>query len=205
MSAGGSGQNLLEVRGLTKIFGTLKACDESILRSARARSTRCSARTAPASPHWSRCCSVRSNLIPARYSLERQAREDRQPERRQEARHRHGLPALFAVRGALRGGEHRTLAQRPDADLHHCRQGAGAVLQLRSAARPLFAGWRPFGWRAPAHRDHPLPAADARSHHPRRADLRADAAGGRQDCSRRWSGCARRASRSSTSRIASKR
>ena len=115
-----------------------------------------------------------------RNPLERRAGDDRQPERRQEARHRHGVPAFFAVRGALGGGEHRALAQRPDADLHHRRQGAGAVLQLRPAARSLFAGRRPVGRRAPAHRDHPLPAADARTHHPRRADLGADAAGGRQ-------------------------
>ena len=56
----------------------------------------------------------------------------------------------------------------------------GALLQLRPAARSLLAGRRPLGRRTPAHRDHPLPAADAAADHPRRADLGADAAGGRQ-------------------------
>ena len=97
----------------------------------------------------------------------------------QEARHRHGVPAFLPVRGVFGGRKHRAVARRRHPDQHDCREGAGALLQLRPAARSLFDGRRPFGRRTPAHRDDPLPAADAGSRHPGRADVGAHAAGGR--------------------------
>ena len=58
----------------------------------------------------------------------------------QKARHRHGVPAFLAVRGADGGREHRAVARRRHADRHHRRQGAGAVATA-TACRSIRIRW----------------------------------------------------------------
>ena len=87
-----------------------------------------------------------------------------------------------------------TLRRRSSARLAQVSQDYG--LPLDPNARGLAA----LGRRAPAHRDRALPAAEAEAHHPRRADLGADAAGGRPALRRCSSGCAAKAAPCSTSR-----
>ena len=102
-----------------------------------------------------------------------------QPGRGAAARHGDGVPALLAVRVADGAREHRPR--------HGGRRGRGArrtrrrgLDPLRSAARPVAPGAHAVGRGAPAHRDLSLPAAGARAADHGRADLGADAAGGRR-------------------------
>ena len=57
---------------------------------------------------------------------------------------------------------------------------AGRLDRIRPAAPPRLGRRRPVRRRAPAGRDRPLPAPGAAAHHHGRADLGADAAGGRR-------------------------
>ena len=93
----------------------------------------------------------------------RRAGADRQPARGAQARHRHGVPALLAVRGADGAGEHRARPRRQyPAEAARSRNPARARSlrpQARSAAHRLDAQRR----RAPAHRDRARAAAQSRS------------------------------------------
>ena len=104
---------------------------------------------------------------------------DRQPAPRPQAGRRHGLPALLAVRADVGAGErgagHRGCRKPQDAGQSHPRGQRG----LWPAARPREARLRAVGRRAPAHRDRALPAAEPAPADHGRADLGADAAGGR--------------------------
>ncbi len=87
----------------------------------------------------------------------------------------------FSLFDALTVAENIALAlanvgrfRRPE-DADHHRLG-----RLRPAAQSGRRRRRPLGRRAPARRDRPLPAAGAAAHHHGRADLGADAAGGRR-------------------------
>ena len=96
------------------------------------------------------------------------------------ARHRHGVPALLAVRGDDGARERGAGRGR-----RHRHEGAGdpgarGQPRLRPAARPRARGPHALGRRAAADRDRPLPAAEPAPADHGRADLGADAAGGRQ-------------------------
>ena len=102
------------------------------------------------------------------------------PARRPGAGRRHGVPALLAVRGDDRLGERGAGRRR-----RHRHEGAGGPgargqPRLRPAARTRARGAHALGRRAAADRDRALPAAEPASADHGRADLGADAAGGRQ-------------------------
>ena len=127
-----------------------------------------------------------------------------EPARSARARHRHGVPAFLAVRATDRRRERRARPRQrePLTGLDDARRRG--LARLRPAARSRARGVAALGRRAPAHRDRALPAAGPEAPDPRRADLGADAAGGRaavRDAAR----LRRRAARSSTSRTSSKR
>ena len=101
------------------------------------------------------------------------------PACRARPRHRHGVPALLAVRGDDGAGEHRARRRRCR---RHAQAGSphrGGLARLRPAARSGARGAHALGRRAPADRDRPLPAAEPEASDHGRADLGADAAGGR--------------------------
>ena len=105
----------------------------------------------------------------------RRHREARQPRSRAGARHRHGVPALLTLREPHRGGEHRP----GDAARHEPEGAQGKDVHggrhLRPASRSASPGLVALCRRAPAYRDHPLPAAGPAPRHPRRTDIGADA------------------------------
>ena len=109
----------------------------------------------------------------------RPAGPDRRPARRARARHRHGVPALLAVRGDDGAREHRARRRRRDRHARAGEEDRGGLARLRPAARSGARGPHAFGRRAPADRDRPLPAAEPEAPDHGRADLGADAAGGR--------------------------
>ena len=94
--------------------------------------------------------------------------------------HRHGVPAFLAVRGADGRREHRPRWMTKPPTRHDRRQGPGAVLELRPAARSLRAWSATFrSANASVSRSSAACSRTPRAHHPGRADLGADAAGGR--------------------------
>ena len=95
------------------------------------------------------------------------------------ARHRHGLPAFFAVRGADASPRTSRCALPPRGRRELAETIRNVSRELRPAARSRRGHRRPFGRRAAAGGDRALPAAGAAAHHHGRADLGADAAGGR--------------------------
>ena len=125
-----------------------------------------------------------------------------EPPRRAQARHRHGVPAFLAVRGADGAGEHRA---RPRFQHFAARTRGGNPprarslrAEARSAAHRLDAERR----RAPAHRDRARAAAQSAPPDHGRADLGADAAGSRaivRDAAQARRAAAARSSTSPTS------
>ena len=202
---GPTAANLLEVRGLTKIFGTLKACDHVDLTIGKGEIHALLGENGAG----------KSTLVKMLFgSLEPNSGEilwKGEPVRiaSPSAARKLGIGMVFqhfSLFEALTAAENIALSLDDDTPISTIAAKAQALsYSLRPAARSLFAGRRPVGRRAPAHRDHPLPAADAAAHHPRRADLGADAAGGRQAVRDAGAAARARASRSSTSRTASKR
>ncbi len=197
--------NLLEVRGLTKIFGTLTACDHVDLTIAQGRDPRVARRK-------------RRRQVDAGEDAVRLAGAEFGEIRWNGAAGTIASPSVakklgigmvfqhFSLFEALTAAENIALSLDDDTPIGTIAAKAQALSQsLRPAARSGFAGRRPLGRRAPAHRDHPLPAADAEAHHPRRADLGADAAGGRQAVRDAGAAALARANRSSTSRTGWKR
>ena len=127
------------------------------------------------------------------------------PARGARARHQHGLPALQPVRHADRGRE-RLARPRQDADAGGGDASASRkVAALRPRRRPAAAGAHPVGRRAPARRDRARAADGPEAADPRRADLGADAAGGRRSSSSRCASLPPTAARSSTSATSSTR
>ena len=111
--------------------------------------------------------------------LRRLARPHLQSARGSPARHRHGVPALLAVRGDDGAREHRArprfapLLARTSGRVQSGARGLPA--QARSSPRRLDAERR----RAPAHRDRARAPAQPPAPDHGRADLGADAAGSR--------------------------
>ena len=90
----------VEAISMTKRFGEFAALDDVVAEGrGRARSTRCSARTAPARSRWSNASWATTCPTPARSSSAIAQASHRQSARRPRARHRHGLPALHAGAG----------------------------------------------------------------------------------------------------------
>ena len=108
---------------------------------------------------------------------------DRQSGGGAQARHRHGVPALFAVRDAHGRRKHRARARRTvrseDAGEAHPR----SLGRLRPRHRSAASRAQPDGGRAATRRNRALPAAEPASADHGRADLGADAASGRASCS----------------------
>ena len=176
----------LELRGITKRFGDLVANDHIDLdRASRARSTPCSARTAPASRTL---MNVLYGLLPAgrgRDPGRRRAGRPSRARRRHRGRHRHGAPALHARPGLHRGRE-RHARRRADAGvgfLDRARRparGARGLRAVRPPGRPGRAGRGPAGRRPAARRDRQGADPRRRPADPRRADRRAHPAGDRR-------------------------
>ena len=128
-----------------------------------------------------------------------------EPGARARARHQHGVPALLALRDAVRRRERRACAarpRRPDGAIPPDHHGVGEV---RPAGRPAPDRAFAVGRRAAAGRDHALPAADAEAPHHGRADVGADAAGGAQAVRNACASSRPKAARSSTSATSSTR
>ena len=101
--------------------------------------------------------------------------------RRDRRGHRHGLPALHAGRQPHRPRERR--ARRREAARHRRRRARGDrrdLRRLRLRPRPRRARRDARRRRAAARRDPQGPLPRRPHHHPRRADRRAGAAGGRR-------------------------
>ena len=94
------------------------------------------------------------------------------------SRHRHGVPALLAIRCTDRHTEHRPCAQGGKGPEGACRADRDDLRRLRPAAAAWRAGGGPLGGRAPAHRGGALPPAGAAPADPGRAHRGPDAAGG---------------------------
>ncbi len=94
-------------------------------------------------------------------------------------RHRHGVPAFFAVRQPHRRGERGARPRRQGEVQGHLGTARAGLQSVRASARSQAPGLAAFGRRAPAHRDRPRADAESEIPHPRRTDRRADAAGGR--------------------------
>ena len=123
----------------------------------------------------------RSSRTPARSSWEGKPVDDRQPGACAQARHRHGVPALLAVRDADRRREHRARARRRARRARACPQRIRDVSAQATACRSIRAPRaHDVGRRAAARRDRPLPAAGPAPADHGRADVGADAAGGRE-------------------------
>ena len=109
--------------------------------------------------------------------LGRRAGADPEPGRGPAARHRHGVPALLAVRVGVRRGEHRGGGGRALRSPGALRPRARAVATLRPAAGSRPPPRPPLRGGAPAGRDRALPPAASQAADPRRADLGAHAPG----------------------------
>ena len=177
---------MLELREITKRFGACWPTTASASRSTPAPSTPSSARTAPASRR--RCGSPTASTRPTRRDPGRRpgAPASRTPARRDRARHRHGAPALHAGRADDGGREHR--ARRPSR-----ARRLRSIWPGRGGAHPR-ASRTSSGWRSiPTRRIEDLSVGQQQrvellkalyragaAADPRRADRRADAAGGRR-------------------------
>ena len=110
-------------------------------RSLPARSMRCWARTAPASRRWSRsstaCCSRRRARSAGWAS--RSISPTRAPPG---ARHRHGVPALLAVRALTVAGEHRAGLATTSRSMAIAKRARRGLARLRPAARPRREVWQ---------------------------------------------------------------
>ena len=151
----------------------------SASRSRRARSTRCSARTAPA----------RATLVKIIYGVlhpdEGEMLWDGEPVRVADPKAARALGIgmvfqHFSLFEAMTVLENIALGVDGVTDMKAlaARVRAGQP-RLRPAARPRPRGAHALGRRAPADRDRPLPAAEPAAPDHGRADLGADAAGGR--------------------------
>ena len=111
--------------------------------------------------------------------MARQAGHDPEPGACPPAWHRHGVPALLAVRIADASPRTSRSASTIPRTASASRERIIAIsAELWPAARSPCHRARSLGRRAPAHRDRPLPPAEAEAPHHGRADVGADAAGG---------------------------
>ena len=94
-------------------------------------------------------------------------------------RHRHGVPALLAVRQSHRRRERRARPRRQGILQGHVGTAGAGVEDLWPAARSQTRGLAIVRRRAPAHRDRPRADAGSEIPDPGRADGGADAAGSR--------------------------
>jgi phosphatidylcholine synthase len=146
-----------------------------------ARSMPCSARTAPASRPWSRCIFGCSEPTKGEISFDGPAGRDRLAQGGAQARHRHGLPAFFAVRRLTVPRTSRSPRRDRRRRQELKAKDARRCLQLRLPLDPDSRGATlSVGERQRIEIVRCLLQKPEAADHPRRADLGADAAGGRQ-------------------------
>ena len=122
---------VLALEGVSKSFGAVAALrDVRLDLRSPARRTRSSARTAPASPLWSRSWPACTRRTPARCRSTAQPVRLRRPGRRPRRRHRGDLPGAHAVPRPVGRREHLhgpAAAAQPAAHRHRPRCGPGAA------------------------------------------------------------------------------
>ncbi len=131
---------LLSVQKLTKLFGSFAACNQIDLEIAPGRNPRSSRRKRRRQiDAGRRCCSAFSSRRMAEMVWEGRPVRSR-TRRRPQARHRHGLSAFLAVRGADGCREYRAVAGRQHSDRPDRRAGEVAVatpMACRSIRMPM--------------------------------------------------------------------